>query len=240
MQKIDFENRAVAFIDVLGFKSAVNEAVQRKDKFKELEELIRVLENAVPGLDGTVDPNVHRDLIPKHFYISDSIIVSAPLSSVNMPSYRGLSTLVMRVIQLSHILLSRGYLLRGGISVGPVWHTDSNIVGAAYQEAYQIETETCVPRVELSRSAQERWLSTEGPGNKMCLDYKSHFMVNVLHDFYIQDKSYGAAKPVFENYSCVIQRNLEDNHPEPVRYKWWWFKEYLESEVKRNAFISHA
>ena len=64
-------------------------------------------------------------------------------------------------------------------------------------------------------------------------------MVNVLHDFYIHDKLYGSAKPVFENYSRVIQRNLDDNHREPVRYKWWWFKEYLESEMKRNAFIIH-
>jgi hypothetical protein len=240
VQNIEFENRAIAFIDVLGFKSVVAAAAQCDNKLKELEELIGVLESTVPSLDGTVDRSVPRDLIPKHIYISDSIILSAPLSSDKMPSYRGLSILVMRVIQLSHILLSKGYLLRGGISVGPVWHTDSNIVGTAYQEAYQIETKTLVPRVELSPNAQELWCSTEGSGNAMCLDYKSRFMVNVLHDYYIQDKSYGTAARAFENYSRVIQRNLEANHSECVRYKWWWFKEYLESEKERNAFIIHT
>ena len=240
MQNIKFENRAVAFIDVLGFKSVVDAAEQCGSTLTELEQLIDVLESAVPKLDGTVDQSVPRELIPRHIYISDSIILSAPLTSNRMPRYRGLSSLVMRVIQLSHILLSKGQLLRGGISVGSLWHTDSNIVGAAYQEAYQLETKTMAPRIELSRSAKELWDRTEGAGNTMCLEYKNHFMVNVLHDYYLKDKSHGAAERAFESYSRVIEKNLRANHPERVRYKWWWFKEYLDSEVERNAFIHSA
>lgn len=235
MQNIEFENRAVAFIDVLGFKSVVDVAVQGGNKLCELKELIGVLESTVPSLDGTVDSSVSRNLIPKHIYISDSIILSAPLESHEMASYRGLSILVMRVIQISHVLLSRGYLIRGGISVGNVWHTDSNIVGTAYQEAYQIETKTHVPRVELSQRAKELWNETEGSANTMCLDYKSHFMVNMLHDYYIQDTSHGGVERAFNTYSSVIKTNLEAGHPESVEYKWWWFKQYLESAIARNA-----
>ncbi|MDV6340537.1 hypothetical protein R2103_01945 [Nitrosomonas sp. Is24] len=234
MQKIKFENRAVAFIDILGFKSVVGAAVQDGKGLCELEELISMLESVVPNLDGTVDQSIHRDLIPKHIYISDCIILSAPLASDKMPSYRGLSILVMRVIQISHILLSKGYLIRGGISVGQVWHTDSNIVGTAYQEAYQIETRTDVPRVELSRGAKELWNRTEGSANTMCLDYEEHFMVNVLHDYYIQDTSHGAIERAFDKYSNVIEKNLAANYPESVEYKWRWFKQYLESETARN------
>lgn len=241
MTKIKFEDRAVAFIDVLGFKNVVDAAGQSGSKHTELETLINLLESAVPNLDRAVDEAVPRDLIPKHIYISDSIILSAPLISSQMPSYRGLSILVMRVIQISHLLLPKGYLLRGGISVGSVWHTDSNIVGPAYQEAYQIETKTLVPRVELSSNAKNHWISTEGDSNKMCLDYMNLFMVNVLHDYYIQDSSHGAAARTFEDYSRIIDSNLRDtDHPEPVRYKWWWFKEYLKSEVERNAYIIHT
>jgi hypothetical protein len=237
VQKIKFEDRAVAFIDVLGFSQVVDAAGQGGNKHTELEALIDVLESAVPKLDGTVDHTVPRDLIPKHLYISDSIILSAPLTSSQIPSYRGLSVLVMRVIQISHILLSKGYLLRGGISVGPVWHTDSNIVGPAYQEAYQIETKTLVPRVELSPNAKNHWIGTEGSSDTMCLEYMNSFIVNVLHDYYIQDSSHGAVERAFENYSRIIESNLRASHPEPVRYKWWWFKEYLDSEVERNVYI---
>ena len=146
----------------------------------------------------------------------------------------------MRVMQITQMLLNEGYLVRGGISVGKVWHTDSNIVGTAYQEAYQIETRTDVPRVELSQGAKELWNRTEVSATKMCLDYKSHFMVNVLNDYYIQDNSHGAAERVFEKYFRVIKENLEKDHPESVEYKWWWFKQYLESERTRNKFIIHT
>lgn len=239
MVNIEFKNRAVAFIDVLGFKSVVDSSVQDQKKLCELSDLITVLESIVPELNGIVDQSVPKDLIPKHIYISDSIILSAPLRSDARPSYCGLSILVMRVIQISHILLSKGYLIRGGISVGNVWHTDSNIVGAAYQEAYQIETETKVPRVELSQSAKKLWIQANGI-SPMCLDYKSHFMVNVLHDYYIQDKSHGGAERAFESYSRIITGNLEANYPDSVAYKWWWFKQYFESEVVRNNFIINA
>ena len=75
----------------------------------------------------------------------------------------------------------------------------------------------------------------------MCLDYMNCFMVNLLHDYYIQDDSHGAAERAFEYYSWMIDRNLNaTDHPEPVRYKWWWFKEYLKSEVERNAYIIHT
>ena len=241
MQKIIFEERAVAFIDVLGFKSAVNHATKDSNKLTELEKLIEILSEAVPSLDGSVDPSVHAELIPKHIYISDCIILSAPLTSSKLTNYNGLSVLVMRIIQLTHILLSNGYLIRGGISVGDVWHTESNIVGAAYQEAYSIEQKAIVPCVKLSSAAIDHWNTTEGSGNSMCINYKNCFMVNGLHDYYIQDKSLGAATRAFRNYTDIVNLNLDEgNHAEPIRYKWWWFKQYLEREIQNNVFISHA
>ncbi len=237
MQKIIFEKRAVAFIDLLGFKSVVNDA--HKD-MKNLSELIELLSTAVPSLDGSVDKSVPKELIPRHLYISDSIILSTPLSSSLMANYRGLSILVMRVIQLTHIFLSKGYLIRGGISIGDVFHTDSNIVGTAYQEAYSIESQMSEPCVKLSSLAMDYWYRTEDDGNTMCMDYEGLFMVNGLHDYYIQDKSHGAAKHAFEKYSELVEKNLNENHPESVKNKWLWFKMYLESELQKNPFILHT
>lgn len=148
--------------------------------------------------------------------------------------------MVMRVIQVGQFLLSKGYLIRGGISVGRIWHNGANIVGTAYQEAYEIEKRTLAPRIELSPGAKELWDRIEGPANTMCLDYKGLFMVNVLHDYYMKDVYHGDVKRVFEDYSCVIKGNLEAGHPESVEYKWWWFSQYLESEMARNQFILYT
>ncbi|MGR3221097.1 MAG: hypothetical protein ACUZ8H_14970 [Candidatus Anammoxibacter sp.] len=239
MQKITFEEKAVAFIDVLGFKPLVKHATYDSKKLAELEELIELLSTAVPELDGTMDASVPKSLIPKYIYISDSIILSAPLTSKERLDYEGLSVLVMRVIQLTHVLLRKGYLIRGGISVGDVWHTESNIVGSAYQDAYLIESENPDPCVKLSPTATEHWNKkvNESGCDNMCLKYENDIMVNGLHDAYIKDKSHGAVKRAFDDYACIVNREIEKNHTGNVRDKWCWFKQYLDSEVKRNQFI---
>jgi hypothetical protein len=236
--KITFEDRAVAFIDVLGFKSVVENATGTNLNF--LEELVATLETAVPGLDGTVSSTVPKELIPKHISISDSIILSAPLTSNKMKSYCGLSILIMRAIQLTHIFLAKGYLIRGGISIGQVWHTDSNIVGPAYQDAYLLETKTGSPRIELSAKAKEYWLQRNDASNSMCLHYRERFMVNGLHDYYIQDGTHGAAEKAFKSYKNTIEQKIASEVVDSVQYKWWWFGEFLNSELKRNQFIVHT
>ncbi|ELA6794654.1 hypothetical protein QNE27_004235 [Vibrio alginolyticus] len=240
MTNINFEERAVAFIDVLGFKAIVDNAAVGSDNFELLRDLIGTLENALPNLNSKVNSDVPTELIPKHIYISDSIILSAPLSSEKMKGYCGLSILVMRVIQLTHLFLSKGYLIRGGISIGKVWHSDSNIVGPAYQEAYLLETKTGVPRIELSDSAKAHWDKINGKGNFMCLDYRNCFMVNGLHDYYIQDFTHGAAERKFGSYLETINQKLSTISNESARYKWWWYKEFLESEISRNDYIVHT
>lgn len=237
MSKIVFEERAVAFIDVLGFKSVVESADGANLNF--LEDLVETLERAVPGLDGSIDSTVPRELIPKHISISDCIILSAPLISDKMSSYCGLSILVMRAIQLTHIFLSKGYLIRGGISIGQVWHTDSNIVGPAYQDAYLIETKTGAPRIELSTEAKKYWLQRNDASNSMCRNYRECFMVNGIHDYYIQDSTYGTAEKVFKSYKDTVEKKVATEFVDSVQYKWWWFGQFLNSEIERNQFIVH-
>ena len=125
--KIEFEERAVAFLDVLGFSSLVTSAASCPSDLEELQELVSLLSSVVPYLDQGVSKTVPVHLIPEHTYISDSIILSAPLKDDAMKSYNGLNILVMRCIQLTHHFLKAGYLLRGGISTGKVWHNKSNM-----------------------------------------------------------------------------------------------------------------
>jgi hypothetical protein len=229
---IKFEKRAVAFIDVLGFKSVVGKGAQ--NNYKLLQELVCTLETAVPKLNESVASDVPNELIPKHFYISDCIILSAPLTANSDENYCGLDIVIMRAIQLTHIFLNKGYLIRGGISIGDLWHTESNIIGPAYQEAYSIETKTKAPRIELSDTAKTRWEERNKNSsipNYMCLTYDERFMVNGLHDYYIQaDKNLEA---VFKEYASTVEKNkksADDN----VNLKWSWFEKFLESESARN------
>lgn len=234
---MNFEDRAVAFIDVLGFKALVAGAVQSDEQFLQLSALIELLSSAVPKLNSSVDPSVAVHLIPEHIYISDCVILSAPLKDIDRPSYDGLSIVVMRAIQLSHFFLDAGYLIRGGISVGKLWHTNSNIVGPAYQEAYQLEKDGNEPIVQLSDSAAKMWQG----GSRMCLQKDGKTFVNGLYDYYIQNNDlHGEIERTYGRYADLTDQKLSSGLPTSAHGKWAWFKEFLESEAQEDLKWAHA
>ncbi|WP_282810821.1 hypothetical protein [Thauera humireducens] len=232
-----FEDRAVAFIDVLGFKALVAGAVQNHEQLNQLSGLIDLLSSAVPMLDSSVDSTVAAHLIPKHIYISDCIILSAPHTDTDRPSYDGLSIVVMRAIQLSHYFLNAGYLIRGGISVGKVWRTNSNIVGPAYQEAYLLEHNGNEPIIVLSESAATRWRG----GSRMCLQSDGKVFVNGLFDYYIPNNNqHGEIERAYGRYADLADQKLEEGLPQSAQSKWSWFKEFLQSEAPEGLKWAQA
>jgi len=224
---IIFENRAVAFIDILGFKNFVNDAVANNN-VDSLDKLVHLLSSAVPGLNGVVDGSVPKHLIPCHIYISDCIILSAPISDPSVPSYNGLSTVVMRVIQLSHRLLGAGHLIRGGISVGDVWHSASNIIGPAYQEAFQLEHKGQEPVVVLSPTAKQHWKSP----SRLCLDHGGEVFVNSLFADYIPNScGYGVIEKTYKEYAELAEKRLGEGLDGSAKEKWQWFKDFVQAEA---------
>ena len=110
MSEITYEERAVAFIDVLGFSKLVEKSAQNDSERMQLQFLVNLLESTIPVFNQCVRDDVPSHLIPKYIYISDSIILSAPLSDHDKKFYSGLESVVMRTIQLSHRFLEAGYL----------------------------------------------------------------------------------------------------------------------------------
>ncbi len=247
MENIIFEERAVAFVDILGFSSLVVGAATDTEAMNQLNALVDLLTSAVPTLNKTVDSTVPKHLIPRHNYISDSIILSAPISCNDVKSYNGLVILAMRIIQLTHHFLNEGYLLRGGLTIGQVWHSDTNIVGPAYQEAYSLEKNGDDPCVVLSPGAADMWNQRKREVSRMCIR-KPHqkrsictkkevpIIVNGLHDFYIpQNTQHGAIDRRYLEYSQIVNKNIAAALPESAKKKWLWFKQYLEAESSEAA-----
>jgi hypothetical protein len=227
---IQFEDKAVAFIDVLGFKALVNKAALSASDLPQLDQLVQLLGMVIPYLDGSVEKSVPQHLIPRHLCISDCIILSAPLhvSFDEHKNYSGLEILVMRVIQVTQLLLDFGYLVRGAIEVGKVWHVDTNIVGPAYQEAYRLEPSAKMPRVILSAAATQLWrTSGESAGNRMCINYEGQYIVNGLHSYYIPARFGGDISAAFNRYAAVVTHNLNAGLDPDCHSKWEWMLQYL-------------
>jgi hypothetical protein len=156
MRTIKFSDRAVAFLDILGFKELVRDAHDGAAGLKRLSRLMSKIQSNVP-LNRLVNPSVPRDLHPLSLEISDSIILSTPMVHPDVRNYWGLAILVMRCSQLAAILLEEGYLLTGAINCGDIQHTRRNIVGKAYQDAYLMQSTVCSPAIVLCPDAAEAW-----------------------------------------------------------------------------------
>jgi len=238
LNSFSYEVRAVAFVDVLGFRQLVHSSSANACCMNRLSHLVRTLQELVKRLDLKVDrKTVPAHLIPRHNQISDSIVLSAPLRSdePKWKNYNGLEILAMRVCQITHVLLDEGYLVSGGIDVGDVWHTDTNIVGPAYQNAYTLEAALGHPCVQLSVAAAEIAKPIQKL-NRLILNYDGRTMVNGLFDAYIQ-RPRGTINQTYKDYRSIIDSNVNILSGS-ARDKWIWFGDALKAESKIVTGIS--
>jgi hypothetical protein len=139
---MQFTEKFIAFVDVLGFKEHVKAAENGSGvSLPELLELVRQL-GAPEDRDRFVKHGpttcpqstfVQRDLDFRVTQISDCVIVSAETSPA------GLINLLSHCWGAAIRLLYKGVLCRGFITRGSVYHTDSQIIGSGYQNAYENE-----------------------------------------------------------------------------------------------------
>ncbi len=138
---VEYEQRVVAFLDVLGWGSAVSNSETDS-------ELRRCLLNAAWALAAHVQNYVESDTVEhpsrdEYSQFSDSLVVSFPYEAPN-----DLLRLVRLVSEFQTTLLLSGFLLRGGVTVGSLFHSREIVFGPAMNRAYALEHEVAVhPRV---------------------------------------------------------------------------------------------
>ncbi|WP_342714093.1 hypothetical protein [Bradyrhizobium sp. B039] len=231
-----FEDRAVAFLDILGFKQLIVEAEKAPSGLNKLLVLKTVLESHVKfdnsGLDSSVPVTVH----PKYIFISDSIIFSAPLKS---GKYDGLDIVVTKCIQVAQKVMEAGHLIRGGISVGKVWHEQgsngSNIFGSGYIDAYLTEQSAKHPCILLSEPAAELWKNQSRSVPSLCVGDKK-LMVDVLHAGYLPTN---AAQLPFEEFFDPLRVHIEASLRNlqlgsDARAKWEWMAGFFNDALVRH------
>jgi hypothetical protein len=138
-----FEDKFVAFIDVLGFKGMV--ASSEAGTGMPLDELLEHLKKLGDGGERArfaeygptccpLAPRIDKNINFRVTQISDCAIVSSevsPAGAINLVSHCWKS-----VIEL----MTRGIMCRGYIKRGSIYHTDSQVIGTGYQEAYAAES----------------------------------------------------------------------------------------------------
>jgi hypothetical protein len=141
-----FKDKFVAFVDILGFKGMVEaaEAATQNGNSTALEELLGlltklgttkdILEYAAHGpIFCPESPRLQKGLDFQLTQISDCVIVSAEKSPA------GIINLVGHCWSVVTRLLHEGVMCRGYVTLGLVHHTPGQIIGTAYQRAFNQE-----------------------------------------------------------------------------------------------------
>lgn len=129
--KYEYENRIVAFIDLLGFKSAIKE--------KTCEDIAYAI-MCFHSLTKIKNPFAKTRRITQ---FSDSIVISAQAEEPSAVFF-----LLVDIQQMIGKLIAKGFLCRGGISIGKLIHNNRFLFGEGMVSAYQMESKTAkYPRV---------------------------------------------------------------------------------------------
>lgn len=152
---MQFKEKFIAFVDILGFKQMVQAA--ENGSGMTLLELIDMLKDlGVQDDRRQYEKNgpimcpqsqyIQRDLDFKLNQVSDCVVVSSEVSPA------GVINLTNHCWKAVIMLLHKGIMCRGYITKGLIYHDDSLFIGTGYQEAYLQEANVSA----FKREADER------------------------------------------------------------------------------------
>ena len=232
------DDRLILYVDLLGV-SAVT------DKEHDLLNLLYTIQKLTSQYSESdqQDPNDPSKrlitLSPEFSAFSDHIVVSYPINTLDsIPCPLGIFLLdALRVITpIAFRALDLGFLIRGGLTIGKLYHDARVVCGAGLVEAYAIESSVAIyPRIALSLKLQEQLSSDD------CNNYLTQDKDGVWHLNYFRHMCHQAiSKNSYESGTnardwkleafAIIENNINRLNTESMlkeAAKWAWFKKCL-------------
>lgn len=147
-----YEERLVAFVDVLGFKNEIEKksinpstGIENEDSTNNIYDFITLLHNDF------VERNASSHSSYRVTQFSDSLVISYKLTEQASVFWTLMSLLYLHIDAINH-----GLLIRGAITYGKLVHDDTHLFGPAMDEAYKIESEVAnYPRIIVNKELIE-------------------------------------------------------------------------------------
>ena len=230
---MNYEDRIVAFVDILGFKNKINASVTSSI---ELEKIYRALsriyrlktENYSSGFLNQKESGVEVSTF------SDSAVISYPAVGDN------LFYLIMELIWLQLDLAQADVLLRGGLTIGPLFHNEALVYGPAMNRAYEIESTIAkYPRIVVDEPAIMQYIKgvkgdtydIQDLGSLLDRDTDKLYYVNMLTQSQEFNDPGTQYRPWLTNLKHVIVEGLKAKDIN-VREKYEWLRD------KFNALVT--
>jgi hypothetical protein len=179
---VAYEERVVAFIDILGFKEWIGKSAKQAEL---LHRIHAALDVRIDGFAQAFAPLVDLGMAPDDFddrfhSFSDFIVMSV------RRDIREIGLLIYAVFKVCRTLLSYGFASRGGIAVGDLYHRANDpsnpsappmVFGPAFVDAYTFESAHADgPRVMLQNKVWQyiERKCDERPESRLSLFLRTH------------------------------------------------------------------
>jgi hypothetical protein len=228
-----YEERYVAFADILGFSNIVRKTEPDSATQNSLDEILAM----IGSREGRPDEIVGVDFQFQAF--SDSIVMSTKTE------YFDLRYLLAQIRDLSLHLLGKGLLLRGAVARGKLYHSRGVMFGPAFLKAYHVErTIAKYPRVVLSREVRHHLEAFKSATNapEILLGDDGPPYLHVFGHFRRPKEGSESPDPgkirVAEECQRQIQRLLYESIYDPKHYeKLRWLAIYWNSTIANFASL---
>jgi hypothetical protein len=208
-----YEQSAVAFIDILGFKNALVDETKARGI---LDVLSHVKEKVEEYYSDPWRQQWQGILDIELTAFSDSIVISGSEGQTII--------VLLAALEFSQLLIEKGFLCRGAVACGELYHKNGVLFGAGLVKAFQAETSQAIyPRIilgnETVKTLQESKNSINDFAGLIKVDKDGNQFLNIL---YQEDKSIRNIKIVL---SALVKKKIEENLSSPrVTQKLVWLK----------------
>lgn len=228
---LQYENRIVAFLDILGWKDAtLMEGQQGND-------IVKLLGKSLAQLRGIASHfNSLSKLLPEEkkwpgnpvmTQFSDSLVISVD------DNKHGREELQRALYVLTSNLIDFKFLLRGGVTRGEIYHDGALVFGPAFIEAYELESKNAsVPRVILSKELSAEWGGREISGNCPWIPSPDGYLFfNFLPPF--MDNPFFTDQKLWQSRlgpirDLILAKAQDTTCPESVFSKYLWIASYFD------------
>ncbi len=217
ISEMEYENKIVVFIDILGFKELVNKR-NIVSIYKQLEKLYEV--DSLIRNDSTLK-NLNAEEYKESLRIntfSDSVIISCGVLQ------SGLILPLLMDFQIE--LLKEGVYIRGCISEGRLHHNEQFLFGPSLIDAYLKESNLAnYPRIILSDTYQR-------VGTYFCEDYDGIYFIDFCNRMKVRDENDSAfclnktIELIYKNIENELNDEVIKRKPRIIS-KYAWLKKLL-------------
>lgn len=233
------ENKLCAYIDIIGWREATTEL-----SAEFLLEVLNLLHQESTVFNSSTRSQVREMeaagkiranpifLETKISAFSDNIVLSMPVNFGNR---------IFSIGRLCNMLLPKGLLTRGAITVGNLYHEDNLVFGEALNHAVKMEQTTSMPRIECSTEVIDLLGHDSSFKDYTVIDSEGKTIVNPYHMPFVVEDIQFARNFIDGNWYLlevlkITQKEIIKWKGDDKKLKKW---KYIYDQIKNNFFVAY-